>query len=230
MSFKEEHIKEFEKWMEKQEIAKNFTFSRKSNKTLIEVAAQHPLVEGLYPNEEFEKRLDMAIQLYQTEIEKNREVEFYVPGSLHMHNGISDKISLSEAGVNYLIDKGIPKDIIRGNDINEKYMGELGCYNSADECFVASQYFKDGDFSKLICVCSPAQMYRKTLFYIQFGVYPLNFSAPTENSFHNYINETFWALPCVLLEDNTWQGKDSKYAVNTRIERNPNLNGKNPFN
>jgi len=222
MNFKEENIAEYERWINKQEAAKKFMLSRTSNKTLIEVAAQHPLVDGLYPNEEFAKRLDKAIELYNIELQNNREIEIYVPGSLHMYNGVADKISLSEAGKNYLIKKGISKEIIRGTDINNKYKGNFGCYNSADECYVAAQYFKDNDFGKLISVCSPAQMYRKTLFYIQFGVYPMNYSVPTENSFHNYIKEMFCEIPCVLLEDHTWQGLKSKHAVNMRKERNPN--------
>lgn len=230
MNFKEEHIKQFNEWIEKQEKAKEFMQQRKnSNKVLIEVAAQHPLVDGLYPNEEFTKRLDTAINIYKNKLLENKEVEIYVPGSLHMYKGVADKISLAEAGVNYLVNKGINPQILHGEDLNIKYMKGLGCYNSADECYITTQYFKDGNFGELISVSSPAQMYRKTLFYIQFGVYPLNYSAPTENSFHNYINEIFEDLPYVLLEDNTCQGENSKYAVKTRIERNPKLNGKNPF-
>lgn len=226
MGFREDNIIAYNEWMKKQEDAKNFMKSRESNKILIEVAAQHPLLDGLYPNEEFAKRLDLAIELYEKAIKEEKQVEFYVPGSLHQHNGVVDKIPLATAGKNYLLSKGIPENIIRADDLNKKYMKNLGVYNSADECFVSSQYFKDGNFGKLYSVASPAQMYRKTLFYIQFGVYPLNFSAPTENSYHNYINEIFWALPTVLLEDNTWQGQNSKYAVNTRKERNPNFNEK----
>ena len=38
-----------------------------NNKVLIEVAAQHPLVDGLKPQIEFELRLKKALQIYEKE-------------------------------------------------------------------------------------------------------------------------------------------------------------------
>lgn len=198
--------------------------SRKGvGKILIEVAAQHPLVDGLYPNEEFQKRLDRGIELYKAETLKGNSVEFYVPGSLHMLGGVSDKCSLSDAGRNYLISKGIPAELIRGEDINAHYKGEEGVYNSGDECYVASSYYKDANFEKLYSVCSPCQMYRKILFYLSFGVYPHTDTEPTEESWHNYIGDIFFAIPCVATVDHTWQEQSSKYYIDTRLTRNPNL-------
>lgn len=68
------------------------------------------------------KRLDMAINLYH-EYKQNEPVNIYVPGSVHKHNGISDKISLSEAGKMYLINKNVTKeDIFFAEEINIKVM------------------------------------------------------------------------------------------------------------
>lgn len=215
----------YKNWLIKYNKAKNFMEERSGGKKiLIEVAAQHPLIDGTKPNEEFENRLKLGIELYKREITNGNYVEFYVPGSLHQYNGFPDKIPLCEAGCNFLIEQEIDESIVHGNDLNLKYKGSDGVYNSADECFVASKYFVDGDFNYLYSVVSPAQMYRKTLFYIEFGILPLNFSVPTTNTFHNYIDEMFIHLPNVLLEDNSWQEiKKGSQAYETRKNRNPNF-------
>ncbi len=213
-----------EEWMKKYDIAKanmENLGKAKDIKVLIEVAAQHPLIDGEYPNEEFKKRLDLGIALFNEERAKGRYVEFYVPGSRHVYNGVADKIALSKAGKNYLLSKGIEGKYIRGEDLNDKYKGEDGVYNSADECYVASCYFKDNGFNKLISVLSPVQIMRKSLIYIEFGVIPLCYSAPTENTFHNYISEATFSVPYVLYEDHSWQGKDSVLGNKTRHERDP---------
>lgn len=214
----------YKEWSNKYNKAKKFMETRSGGKKiLIEVAAQHPLVDGIRPNEEFEKRLNLAIELYQKEIKKGNYVEFYVPGSLHQFNGVADKIELCEAGYNYLIEKGIDAKLINWHNLNKKYKGDDGVYNSADECYVASKYFVDNNFNYLYSVVSPAQMYRKTLFYIEFGVLPLNFSAPTTNTFHNYVDEIFLQLPNVLFEDHSWQEfYEGGQALETRKNRNPN--------
>ena len=224
-SFKEKYFSEYKKWTKKFNDAKTFMESRKNgNRILIEVAAQHPLVDGEKPNEEFEKRLLFAIELFKQETKKGNYVEFYVPGSLHQYNGVPDKIELCEAGTKFLVDNGIDKNLVHGHDLNEKYKGNLGVYNSADECYVASQYFKDNNFNLLYSVLSPAQMYRKTLFYIEFGVLPLNFTAPTSKTFHNYIEEMFTHIPNVLFEDNSWQEMyEGSPALENRKDRNPNF-------
>ena len=50
-------------WEEKEKIAVFNTKKRKRNrKVLIEVAAQHPLTDGLYPNEEFAARLGKEVE------------------------------------------------------------------------------------------------------------------------------------------------------------------------
>lgn len=226
--FLKTYEKDYKLWLEKFNKAKAFMNERNNKSStkriLIEVAAQHPLVDGLKPNEEFESRLRYGIELYKKETLNGNHVEFYVPGSLHQYNGVADKIELCEAGQNYLVSQGIPVSAIHGKDLNIKYKGDDGVYNSADECFVASKYFTNNDFNYLFSVVSPAQMYRKTLFYIEFGVLPLNFSAPTLNSFHNYIDEMFLHIPNVLFDDHSWQEMyEGGQALETRKNRNPNF-------
>lgn len=85
---------------------------------LIEVAAQHPLKSDGTPGEEFSRRLDMGIELYHKVKNEGKRCRIYVPGSLHMHEGIEDKLSLSESGKDYLREHGIPVGDIYGNTPN----------------------------------------------------------------------------------------------------------------
>lgn len=162
-----------EQWKEKEMEAKCKSKGRKNlyKKVLIEVAAQHPLKKGKFPGEEYAKRLDIACELM------GEDVYIYLPGSLH----IPDKISLSEAGKEYLLKKGISEDriIITGDEV----------YNSTDECRVASRILIENEFAELICICSPAQLMRKALSYISFGVYPSFKIASCEELFHSYVEE-----------------------------------------
>ena len=106
------------------------------------------------------------------------KVEIYVPGSTHVFKGHADKISLSKAGINFLSQLGIPLEALHGDDLNIKYKGMDGVYNSADECFVAASYFKDNNFGRLYSVLSPVQLFRKTFHYMEYGVLPQNYNAP----------------------------------------------------
>jgi hypothetical protein len=119
---------------------------------LIEVSAQHPLVGGTRPDEEFGVRLERGKELRDELMGRGFRVELYVPGSRHKHDGVPDLVSLSSAGTSYLIDSGIPSEVIHGDDLNERYKGAAGVYGSADECFVAASYFKDGEFGLLASV------------------------------------------------------------------------------
>jgi len=131
-------------WKEKEIEAKFKTQGRKNlyKKILIEVAAQHPLKEGKFPEEEYAKRLDIACELI------DEDTYIYLPGSLH----ISDEMPLSEAGKEYLLKKGVPEDRI--------ITTEDEVYNSTDECKVASRILLENEFAELICICSPAQLQR----------------------------------------------------------------------
>ena len=83
----------FKRWQDKLHTAiGNMNDVASNESVLIEVAAQHPLIDGTTPNSEFAARLDESIELLN-KIGSNAHI--YVPGSRHSYNGIDDKISLS---------------------------------------------------------------------------------------------------------------------------------------
>lgn len=223
-----EDTSDFTHWYEKEKIAKANMKKRKRKKNiLIEVAAQHPLEDGLYPAKEFSARLDCAINLYKEYIGLGFGVKVFVPGSIHLDfDGVADEVSLSAAGCTYLEDNGIPTESILGERYNSLYDGQRnhkGVYNTADECYVASKIFFDeeNDFGELFSVCSPNQLVRKTLFYTEFGIIPQVFTVPTTNMYHNFFHELLVSVPYILNEDRDYQGVDSKEAIRTRRERMP---------
>ena len=189
-------------WLDKYEKALSAmdTAKKQGNGTLIEVAAQHPLKEGKYPAGEFQTRLNMGIKLYK-EFSDKENIKFYIPGSRHQENGKADLVSLSEAGKNYLISKGIPQSNIFADDANYEIMGEKGVYNSTDECYVSCKLFEKYNFKELHLVCSPNQMMRKMLCYISFGYFPHIHMASYDKMYHNPINEIFECIPKVLEND-----------------------------
>lgn len=203
----------------KNEIKTNLS----SKKVLIEIAASHPLKDGDKPGMEFESRLIKGIELYYKEKARGNEPTLYVPGSTHyiMKDGEkqTDLIPLAEAGKKYLLEHGIPLKDIRANNANIKYQGEKGVYNSGDECLVASKIYKEEGCGRLISVVSPVQVFRKALFYNEFGINPEIYSVPLDKTAHNYIGETFWSLYVTTFLDHTWQGENSFLSVLTRKER-----------
>lgn len=211
-------------WADRYACAQEYMSERETlfDGVLIEVAAQHPLKNRSLPNKEFEARLNKAIELYHQYKQSGDDVIIYVPGSRHRVENIADDISLSEAGVNYLLSKGIPSDHLLGESENNRYKGEHGVYNSADECFVASQIFKNGQYKKLICICSPNQIMRKTMLYIEFGCIPLCFGVTTEKMYHkNIVEEIFGSLNHVLYVDHSWQDPNSHWFNYFRNTRKP---------
>lgn len=218
----------FDYWYEKEKAAKSNMKRRKRKKNiLIEVAAQHPLEDGLYPAKEFATRLDCAIKLYQEYTALGFGVKIYVPGSVHLDfDGVADEVSLSKAGCIYLEDHSIPTENIFGEKYNSLYdeqRNHKGVYNTADECYIASKIFfsEEHDFCQLFSVCSPNQLMRKTLFYTEFGIVPQVFTVPTANLYHNFFQELLVSVPHILDEDHDYQGVNSKEAVRTRRERFP---------
>ncbi|MFE7189484.1 hypothetical protein [Kitasatospora sp. NPDC057541] len=211
-----------QRWRDRLSTAQAFMRARSHLPgVLIEVAAQHPLVDRAAPGEEFAARLRRGHELFRGYLEAGRPVEIYVPGSRHRHLGTEDENSLSQAGGEFLAELGVPSSAVHGDDLNERYKGDAGVYGSADECFVAASYFKDGGFGTLVSVCSPAQMMRKTLHYLQFGVHPLNHTAPTSEGFHDFLYELLVAVPEVMATDDTLQGPGSAGAEQLRVERRP---------
>jgi len=75
---------------------------------LIEVAAQHPLIDGVTPGAEFAERLRCSLDLFRRFTAEGTDVEIYVPGSRLMDEGVEDKISLSAAGCAFLRANSIP--------------------------------------------------------------------------------------------------------------------------
>ncbi len=225
---KKEVAADLDYWYEKEKIAKANMKKRKRKKNiLIEVAAQHPLEDGLYPGAEFSKRLDFAIGLYDEYRGLGFGVKIFVPGSVHLDfDGVADEVSLSKAGCTYLEEKGIPTENILGEHYNSLYddrRNHKGVYNTADECYVASKIFfeEENDFCQLFSVCSPNQLMRKTLFYAEFGIVPQVFTVPSTNLYHNFFHELLVSVPYILEEDHDYQGPNSKEAIRTRRERLP---------
>lgn len=215
-----ESAKEY--WCRKQSLANIEGIKRKSkyHRVLIEIAAQHPL-DGNNPDVEFQKRLDYGAKLFYQLISEGVSASIYVPGSVHCFDGIQDPVSLSTAGKTYLMGQGIPEDCIFGDEMNYRYKANMGVYNSADECYVASQIFKNGKYADLYCVCSPNQMIRKQLFYLAFEVIPQFYTVPCDYLAHDTIYELFDAIPDVIFHDHTWQGEDSLNGIRTRRNRKP---------
>lgn len=211
----------FAEWQEKYRLAvEHMTCCSNNSGVLIEVAAQHPLRDGMHPNEEFATRLDLAIELFWHAKKQEDKVSIYVPGSIHMVDGISDCVSLSQAGCSYLEERGIPRAALFGDDANAKYKGDIGVYNSSDECYVATCLFNELEFGKLYSVYSPAQLMRKALSYIEFGCLPKMYSVPVETMFHNYVDEVFLYIPR-LLDDGNGLQSNSEEADRLRELRKP---------
>lgn len=208
-------------WEAKYEAAEDFMASRSHNPTvLIEVSSQHPLRDGLYPGEEFKARLLEGMNLRDEAMADGLEVEIFVPGSRHRIGSVADLVSLSQAGTEFLQNNGVPREILHGQDLMDKYKGSKGVYSSADEAFVAASYFKDYPFGRLYSVVSPFQLMRKSLHYIWAGVIPLFYTAPTVDSFHDPIREIY-GFQYVRDVDPDMQGEDSERGNKSRAERMP---------
>lgn len=208
-------------WTEKYRAAQENMRACYGNAELIEVAAQHPLQPDGKPGKEFSERLKYALRLYRDLKEEGCDVQIYVPGSVHCFRGRQDPCSLSAAGVAFLKENGIPESDLLGEEMNEKYKGEKGVYNTADECYVASRIFQDGLYARLHSVCSPNQLMREKLFYIYFGVIPYYHTVNTDSMAHNDMYEIFHSIPDIIFKDHSWQRDDSVNGNRTRNERDP---------
>lgn len=213
-----EEAKEY--WYEKQRQAQQaMEGRRKCNSILIECASK-VLEYGSHPDFEFRARLNRTIELYHKLCYENEVVHIYVPGSLHKENGISDQCTLSTAGRRYLVERGIPDEAILGDRENEQYKGNDGVLNSADECFVASRIFLEGQYRELHCVCSPIQVTRKWLYYLEFGLVPLIHSVPVVDSdVMDIVTEQLRGTDNVIYNDHSAQSHDSEVWINSRKER-----------
>lgn len=93
-------------------------------------------------------------------------------------------------------------------------------HNSSDECYVACRLYDDLGYREMRCVCSPVQLLRKALSYIQFGHMPLMYSVPLNDMFHSYADEALLYIPRLIADGNGLQG-DSQEADRLRQERKP---------
>lgn len=213
-------------WQRKLALAKEASAARQAiSRDLIEIAAQHPLVGGTEPGEEFAARLLRGAELFGALRDSGRQAEIYVPGSRFMDDGIEDAVTLSAAGTKFLAEHGIPAEVLHGDDLNERYKGaqaaQPGVYCSADECFVAASYWRDGGFGRLLSVVSAGQALRKMLHFIEFGVYPLIYTVPTAAAANDPIHEAMTMIPSVIFEDPDLQRVSSRLAVAFREQRMP---------
>lgn len=207
-------------WLEKQEQARETMARRQSNPAVLIECASKVLKDGLHPDDEFCARLDRTAELYHKLSQKNDIVHIYVPGSLHKENGVTDLCTLSTAGRRYLISLGIPDEAIFGDTENERYKGDEGVLNSADECFVAASMFHAGRYRELHSVCSPIQVTRKWFYYLEFGLVPLIHSVPVANSdVMDIVTEQLRGTENVVYNDHSAQSRDSEVWINSRKER-----------
>jgi len=191
-------------------------------KTLIVVAAQDQLVDGLYPNDEFVARLEHGLAGAHELVRAGGIVEIYVPGSRHRHDGIDDEVSLATAGLQWLQSQELPPGVVlHGDDANIKYKSEDGVYNSGDEALVAASLFKDdADFGTIELYCGPNQNRRWSLQAIANGVVVnVNTVMPPTDE-HNALFEEI-ADRYTYYCDPTWQGRTSFLAAVSRRMRQP---------
>jgi hypothetical protein len=144
-----------------------------SNTLLIMAASQHPLKDGLTPGDEFASRLDEAAATYKRWTENGRKAEIFVPGSRHLdeRTGQIDKVSLSDAGVKYLLNEGVGLQDLHGEDWIADYSEGQGIYSGADEIFVAAEAYKDNpSYRDLVLIVSPGQVRRAEIYSLANGV------------------------------------------------------------
>ena len=113
------------------------------------VCAQHPLVDGK-PGPIFKARLDEAVDRYFSAARKGEKVVIRVPGAVHA----GDEISLAESGRRYLVEQGVPEDIISADGLEE---------NGTDEITFAYNLFEQTQSKQLHICCSENQVPRNKL-------------------------------------------------------------------
>lgn len=207
-------------WLDKQKQALKKMSAREDCSAVLIECASKVLKDGLHPDDEFCARLDRTNELYHRFSSENVAVHIYVPGSLHKEGDITDLCTLSTAGKRYLVEHEIPEEVILGDAENERYKGDEGVLNSADECFVASRIFHDGDYRELHCICSPVQVTRKWFYYLEFGLVPLIHSVPfAKSDVMDIVTEQLRGTENVIYNDHNAQSHDSKVWINSRKER-----------
>ena len=118
--------------------------------SLILVCAQHPLTAEGRPGKAFSARLDEAVLRYRLMKEKGEPVTIRVPGAIHA----GDSVSLAEAGMRYLIENGIPEEIISADGTEE---------NGTDEVTFAYNIFEQAGHKQFHICCGENQVFRNKM-------------------------------------------------------------------
>jgi hypothetical protein len=210
-----------EAWAKKRTEALALMESTRSlPKVLVEISSQHNLVNGV-PGPEYTLRLEYGLALFHRLSAQGLHVEVVTLGSIHK----PDAVSLSEAGTRWLRERGVPAEVLHGDDLIDRYKGPgvpwPGVYNSADEAFVAASYFRDEEFGQIHCIAGSAQVHRKALHYLWIGVLPQMHGVPFQDAYHDFVREAQDFLPFVLSIDPDNQAPDSRAAKRSRDERMP---------
>jgi hypothetical protein len=129
---------------------------------------------------------------------------------------------LSAAGVGYLTSRGIPRGCLHGDDLNERFAASTGVYCSMDECRVTAEYFRAGQFDRLIAILGPYQVFRKAFHYFENLVSPEIHAVSTRDTmFHDPVRE-FFAFAALAAIKNDGDGHTYDDLVATwRRERKP---------
>ena len=77
-------------------------------------------------------------------------------------------------------------------------MGECGVFNSTDERAVAASLFWQLGYGRIVSYCSPEQIPRKALSYIEFGIIPEMQSVYVDAPWHDYVDEAIRLIPPLL--------------------------------
>lgn len=217
----EQYTEQFNKWdaMYQEAVGNMAACASASSDVFIEIAAQHPLVNGLYPGEEFESRLQEGLKRllepakYLGENIHPKHVFLYVPGGRHKKDGVEDTISLSEAGMAWLRahDCGLHTQLRGGDELNARLTDGRGIFNGEDECDAAVRMFKELGAGRFICICSQGQMMRKALAYIRRGYYPEFVVVPGKH--HSPVWEAFYGIPRLIGAGEVMSAEDREARI-----------------
>lgn len=197
-----------------------------ANRVLLVIGAQHPLEDGLWPNEEFSTRLIAGIERAKELAALGLLVHIYIPGSRHMDKGVADELSLGAAGQHFVASNELPDGVVlHSDDLTEYYKPGTGVYNSGDEAFVSASFFMDSpEFGAMEVILGPGQAERWRMHAIAQGVSPTIHTVTPESgqTYHGNLHAAETAiLAYTQYLDPTWQHERSFMGNTTRLFRKP---------
>jgi hypothetical protein len=153
-------------------------------------ASQHPLVDGIYPGDEFQERLKAAARRYEEVVSQGGKAEFFLTANRHhdIHSGQTDNVALYDAAERWLVNRGVPANVLHGKDWIDGFKPQ-GVYNGAAEIAVATAGFLENErFCDAEYFCSPGQVSRARIYALAYGL-PLGLQVPKSlehqpNQFH----------------------------------------------